>query len=352
MKTFLSAVTGIIVFITIPLNLEAADFTNDKAQQMPSQHKSITVPPTQVSLEEVLAKSQQRDAEVAYDQSILAANRNDLILAHSLIEEALQLNHSNLKYLAFATDIAFISKEYDRAEEYQTMMLLVAKSTLGLDNLRVAEVLDQLAVINIAQDRNEQARFRLQESLQLRERVLGDNHLLIISSLNKLALLAIQQQLPLVAEPLLKRSLDIARKVSGSQHNNSAILLTSLADFYQQEGRLKEAEVHYKEAISIWDNSPSYTFDRMMGQNSLGKLHLLQQKFDDARIQFEQVLSMLKNHYKSDHPYIQQAIKNIELLDAEHNRIIQKNLMYDELVRVLSFQLLKHNTDKINTTSP
>jgi len=129
-------------------------------------------------------------------------------------------------------------------------------------------------------------------------------------------------------------------------------LLTSLADFYQKGGRLKEAEVHYKEAISIWESSPSYIFDRMISQNSLGKLYLLQQRFDDAYIQFEQVLFLLKKYYKSDHPYVQLAIKSIQLLDAEHNRITQKNLMYDELVRVFSFQLLKYKKDKANTTLP
>jgi len=180
MKTFLKALTGFIVLITVFLNLEAADFANNKAQQIRSQHKYITVSPALAFLEQVPAKSQQQDAKVAYDLSILAANRNDLILARSFIEEAIQLNHTNLEYLAFATDIAFISKEYNKAEEYQVMMLLVAKSTLGLDSLRVAEILDQLAAINVAQGRNEQARFRLQESLQLREKVLGNNYLLII----------------------------------------------------------------------------------------------------------------------------------------------------------------------------
>ncbi len=165
--------------------------------------------------------------------------------------------------------------------------------------------------------------------------------------MNKLALLATSQQHPTVAEPLLKRSLDIARKVSGPQHSNSALLLASLADFYQKEGRLEEAELHYQEAISIWKKIPNDAPDRMMSQNSLGKLLLGQQRFDDARLQFEQVLLLLKQHYKQDHPYIQQAIENIKVLDAEHKRSIEKNLMYNELVRVLTFQLSQYKPDAL-----
>ena len=281
----------------------------------------------------------QDDAKRAYDLSVVAANNNNLILARRYIEDAIKHNYSNLDYLAFATDIAFIAKDYDKAEEYQVMMLLVAQSTLGLDDLQIAEILDQLAAINAAQKRNEQAKFRLLESLALREKVLGQNHLLVISSLNKLALLAARQNAPDIAEPLLKRSLDIARKVSGPKHGNSAVLLASLGDFYQKEGRLKEAESHYKEAISIWENKPDYSPDRMLTQNSLGQLLLRQQRFDDAYKQFEQVLLLLKRHYEPDHPYVQQAVKNIKTLEAEHKRITEQELIYDELVKQLTLHL-------------
>lgn len=338
-KNYLKAIAGLIVFITISMNLEAATFL--KSENNKSQAE-VLEPSEQMS-----TKKEPHDAKTLYDLSILAANRNDLTLARNLIDEAIRLNHSNLDYLAFATDIAFIEKKYDKAEEYQVMLLLVAQSTLGLSTLLVSDILDQLAAINIVQERYEQARFRLQESLQLREKILGNNHLLIISSLNKLALLATRQQHPTVAEPLLKRSLDIARKVSGRQHGNSAILLASLADFYQNEGRLEEAEVHYKEAISIWETLPSDTPDRMLSQNSLGKLLLGQQRFDDARLQFEQVLHLLKQHYKKDHPYVQQAIENIKILDAEHKINLEKKLMYNELIRMLSFQLSQYRSDNL-----
>ncbi len=43
--------------------------------------------------------------------------------------------------------------------------------------------------------------------------------------------------------------------------------------------------------------------------------------------------------------YIKQALENIDILDAEHERMIEKNLMYNELVRVLTFQLSLYKPD-------
>lgn len=353
MGVCLKKVVRIIALVTVFMSLEVAVSAdtrrNERKQIQIGEMVSFTEksPPEQLRI-----NNNQQAAEVAYNLSIAAANRNDLTLARTLIEEAIQLNHLNLDYLAFATDIAFVKKEYDKAEEYQVMMLLVARSTLGLNDLQVAVILDQLAVINMAQEHYEEARYRLKEGLQLRERMLGDNHLLIILSLNKLALLAIGQKLPTIAEPLLKRSLDIARKVSGPHHSNSAVLLAGLADFYQSEGRLEEAEVHYKEAISIWVKSPHDQSSRLISQNSLGELFMNQQRFDDARLQFEEVLFQLKQYYKKDHPYIQQAIENIALLDAEHKRNMEQKLIFDELVRLLSFQMSHYKGDETNITPP
>jgi tetratricopeptide (TPR) repeat protein len=257
------------------------------------------LPTTSVAfLEQVRVNSRQQAAEAAYNLSIIAANSNDLILARTHIEEAIQLNHSNTNYLTFAADIAFIKQDYEKAEEYQLRVLGIIRSARRFDDLQVAVILDQLGYIYVAQELYEEAESRLQESLQLREKILGESHLQIVLSLNKLASLAVHQERPIVAESLLKRSLDIAREVSGPRHANSATMLANLADLYLRE--------------AAW------------------------QRFDDARLQFEQVVFLLKQNYRQDHPYVQQAIRNLTALDAERGNDVEQERMYDELVRVFS----------------
>jgi tetratricopeptide (TPR) repeat protein len=208
----------------------------------------------------------------------------------------------------------------------------------------VAVILDQLGSIYVAQELYEKANSCLQESLHLREKLLGYSHLQIVVSLNKLASVAVRQENPTVAEPLLKRSLDITREVSGLRHANRAAMLANLADLYLRETRLEEAEVLYEEAISIWADSPGDPLRQAIGQNSLGQLFLSQHRFDDARIQFEQVLFLLMQNYRQDHPYVQQAKRNLTALDAERGSNVEEERMYDGLVREFSKHYVNVNS--------
>ncbi len=381
MKNYLKTVAGIVALTSVSTCLQAtasADISNHEERQIRLQSremiseidgsnknaaasdnqsqsktiKALSPSTSEVFLEQVRVNSRMQAAEAAYNLSILAANRKDYTLARTLIEESIQLNQSNPNYHTFAADIAFLTQQYDKAKAYQLKVLEIARSSPGFDDLQVAMILDQLSAIYVKQEDYEKAKSSLQESLQLREKLLGDRHLLVAMSLNKLASLAVRQQRPTVAESLLKRSLDIAREVSGPRHANSATMLANLADFYQSEARLEEAEALYKEAIAIWGDSPVDPLRRAVGQNSLGRLFLSQRRFDEARLQFEQVLFLLKKNYTQDHPYVQQAIRNLTDLDAKRESNVEKDRMYDELLRELSSRLPKHKGVSADNTPP
>ncbi len=381
MKNYLKTVAGILVLTSVSTGLHAtvsADISNNEGPQMflqprettsdidgsnknvvasdnQFQSKTIEVPSPLTSkafLEQVRVNSRMQAAEAAYSLSILAANRKDFTLARTFIEESIQLSQSNPNYYTFAADIAFLTQQYDKAIAYQMTVLEIARSAPGFDDLQVAMVLDQLGAIYIVQEDYEKAKSSLLESLKLREKVLGDRHLQVAMSLNKLASLAVQQERSTIAESLLKRSLDIAREVSGPRHVNSATMLANLADFYQSEARLEEAEVLYEEAISIWVDSPVDPLRRAVDQYSLGRLFLSQRRFDEARLQFEQVLFLLKQHYTQDHPYVQQAIRNLTDLNAERGSNAEKDRMYDELLREFSSYLPKYRGVTADITPP
>ena len=381
MKKYLKTVAGILVLTSVSTGLHAtvsADISNNKGLHMFSQSrettsdidgsnknvvasdnqfqsKTIEVPLPSTSkafIEQVRVNSRMQAAEAAYNLSILAANRKDFTLARTFIEESIQLSQSNPNYYTFAADIAFLTQQYDKAIAYQMKVLEIARSPPGFDDLQVALILDQLGAVYVVQEDYENAKSSLLESLQLREKVLGDRHLLVAMSLNKLASLAVRQDQSSVAETLLKRSLDIAREVSGPRHENSATMLANLADFYQSETRLEEAEVLYEEAISIWADSPVDPLRQAVGQNSLGRLFMSQRRFDKARLQFEQVLFLLKQNYTPDHPYVQQAIRNLTELDAKRESNVDNGRMYDELLRELSSRLPKNKGVTADNTPP
>jgi len=381
MKNYLKTAAGIMALTSVSMSLQAtvsADINNDGELQirsqthevMPeidalnknavasdnqSQGKIVGLPSlstSEVFLEQVRVNSRMQAAEAAYNLSILAANRKNFTLARTFIEESIQMSQSNPNYYTFAADIAFLTQQYDNAIAYQMKVLEIARSAPEFDDLQVAMILDQLGAVYVVQEDYEKAKSSLLESLQLREKILGDRHLLVAMSLNKLASLAVKQERSTIAESLLKRSLDIAREVSGPRHANSATMLANLADFYQSESRLEEAELHYEEAISIWLDSPVDPLRKAVGQNSLGRLFLSQQRFDEARLQFEQVLFLLKQNYTQDHPYVQQAIRNLTDLDIKRESNAEKDRMYDELLREFSSRLTKNKGVTADNTSP
>jgi len=296
--------------------------TSSKTNKMTNKSQSQAVKMQRSSasktlLEQLRVNSRQQAAEASFRLSIIAADRRDLPTALKLIEEAVQLSKLNQKYLTLASDMSFITQKYDKAEEYQLTLLQIVESKQNPDALKIAVAQDQLAAIYFAQERYENTKSSLQQSLHLREKVLGQSHLLVVVSLKKLAALAVRQQHTDVAELLLTRALKIVRKVSGNRHADSAAMLANLADLYQSDKRLEEAELLYKEALSIWDESPGNPLRQATGQNSFGKLLLRQRRYNDARAQFSNALVLLKQNYSQNHPYVQQAIKNLTVVDAK-----------------------------------
>lgn len=369
MKPFLLA-AKIILFTSLSTGLQAASFaasdddtlqarsqpdetasehdaagSNTATSNHQSQDKSLKVgslPSYELFLEQVRATSKQQAAEAAYNLSVLAVSRKDIAKARTHIEESVQLDQSNPIHLAFAADIAFMTQQYDKAASYQMTLLEMARAEPGVDDLQLADILDQLGAIYFAQEDYGKTHSSLTESLQLREKVLGDTHLLVALSLNKLASLAIRQHQPYIAESRLKRALDIARDVSGSRHANTATLIASLADLYHGVARLEEAEGLYEEAISIWRDSSAEPLALAVCRTALGRLLLKQQRYEGAHLQFEQALHLLEQNYTEDHPYVQQAIQNLTKLDAERTRSERGDAMYDELVRELSVRSPTH----------
>ena len=339
---------SIILFtslISVAHAMTNAEGKRPAASESHAQGKAVELlsqPSSELFLEQVRVNSKLQAAEAAYNLSILAANHKDLALARKLVEESIQLNSSNPNYLMFAADIAFLMQDYDKALTYQMRVLEMARSMPGIDDQRLALILDQLGAIYFKQEDYEKARSSLMESLQLREKMPGENHLQVAISLNKLASLAVHQGQSDVAEALMKRTLNIVREVSGSRHTNTATMLAKLADFYQSEARLEEAEALYEEAISIWHESTADPLSLAACQTSLGRLYFSQHRFDDARFQFEQTLLLLKQNFAQDHPYVQQAISNLNKLDAERKRNAESGAMYNELLRELSARSHKH----------
>jgi tetratricopeptide (TPR) repeat protein len=292
-------------------------------------------------LEQVRVNSRRQAAEAAFNLSVIAAGRMDFTLAGTLIEEAIQLNPSNLDYLRAAAGIAYSTREYDKAEEYQLTVLEIARSALGPDDLRVAAVLDELGIVYVAQNRYSEAESLLKQSLAIREQGSGKMHPSIAGSLNNLAGFAMQGGRFDEAEQLLKRALHILETSVDTDPSDTAMAMHNLGDLHANQKRFSEANALYQRAMLVWKEAPAK--DRLelaATLNELGSFYHSQQRLDEAKPQFELVITLLSGDFGQDHPHVRTAMSGLDYLKIDREKRSEvkdfSQKMFDELRAQLS----------------
>ena len=300
--------------------------------------------PSEEFLKQVRVNSRRQAAGAAFNLSVIAAGRNDFASARSLIEEAMQLSPSNPDYLRAAAGIAYSTREYDKAEKYQVMVVEIARSALGPDDLRVAELLDELGTVYAAQTRYSEAESLLKQSLAIREQGSGKLHPSLAGSLNGLAGLAMQGGRFDEAEQLLKRALHIFETSVDTDPSDTAMAMHNLGDFYANQKRFSEAKVLYQQAMLIWADIPAK--DRLelaVSLNELGSFYHSQQRLDEAKPQFELVITLLSGDFGRDHSYVRTAMSGLENLKLDRERRSEVKAFSQSMFDELQAQLSKHN---------
>jgi tetratricopeptide (TPR) repeat protein len=309
-----------------------------------SQSSSVEMPSPAVSeafLEEVRVNSRRQAAEAAFNLSVLAAGRKDFTSAGTFIDEAIQLNPSNPDYLRVAAGVAYSIREYAKAEAYQVMVLEIARSALGSDDLRVAVIMDDLGVVYVAQNRYSEAESLLKQSLEIREQASGKMHPLLAGSLHDLAGFAMQDGRVDDAEQFLKRVLHILEESVDKDRSDAAMAMHNLGDFYVNQKRFSEAKALYNRAVLIWEETPAK--DRLELAailNELGSLYHSQERLDEAKAQFELVMTLMSGDFGQEHPYVKTARSGLESLKIDRERRSEvkdfSQKMFDELQAQLS----------------
>ena len=91
----------------------------------------------------------------------------------------------------------------------------------------------------------------LEQALEVGRRALGSQNVRVAQSLNDLGVLQRELGNPAAAEPLLRESLETRRQLLGNEHPDVAITLVELARVLKDRGRLAESEAPTREALAI-----------------------------------------------------------------------------------------------------
>ena len=125
----------------------------------------------------------------------------------------------------------------------------------GLEDLRVADAANDLAVVYANSGRPLEAELLFSRALTIGEKGLGADHPGVGATIQNLGILYATQERYREAEPLLKRSLAINLKEYGGKHVRTALSLKTLSSFYAIQGQLGEAERLIQKSLAILEES-------------------------------------------------------------------------------------------------
>ena len=125
----------------------------------------------------------------------------------------------------------------------------------GLEDLRVADAANDLAVVYANSGRPLEAELLFNRALTIGEKGLGSDHPGVGATVQNLGILYATQERYREAEPLLKRSLAINLKEYGGKHVRTALSLKTLSSFYAIQGQMGEAERLIQKSIAILEES-------------------------------------------------------------------------------------------------
>lgn len=142
-------------------------------------------------------------------------------------------------------------KDYAGAETAYTRALTIYTSTRGADDLRVADLLDQLATVLFEQQpRRSLAGPLFYRAWAVREKLLGSDHPAVANSLHHLAFGLYADNVAL-AIPILLRAMEIREKAFGHDHPLVAESLKAMAVLYDTHDRRDLAIPLYQQALTI-----------------------------------------------------------------------------------------------------
>lgn len=140
------------------------------------------------------------------------------------------------------------------AERLLTAALTQAEK-YGLEDLRVADAANDLAVVYANSGKPLEAELLFNRALVIGEKGLGPDHPGVGATVQNLGILYATQERYREAEPLLKRSLAINLKEFGGKHPRTALSLKTLSSFYAVQGQMGEAERLIHKSLAILEES-------------------------------------------------------------------------------------------------
>jgi tetratricopeptide (TPR) repeat protein len=198
-----------------------------------------------------------------------------------------------------------------------------------------ASVRDTIGTTLQGLGRSAQAEPNLRKSLALRRAALPAGHRSIADSLNNLGVLLLAQNELAEAEPILREALAIKRAALPAGHPGIADGLSNLAGLLQEQNKLPEAEPLFREALAIRRAAlPAGHPSIALGLNNLAVLLLTQNKLAEAEPFMREALQIRRAALPAGHPDIADGLTNLAGLLQDQNKLAEAEPLYREALDI------------------
>ncbi len=175
---------------------------------------------------------------------------------------------------------------------------------------------------------------------------MGDNHPRTATSLNNLAGLYQAQGRYKEAEPLYQQALAIRQKQLGDNHPDTARSLNDLAGLYHVQGRLSEAELLFQQALAIRQKQLGGNHPITGSSlNNLARLYFTQGRLSEAEPLFQQALAIVREQLGDNHPDTASVLDNLALLYQAQGRYAEVEPLYQQALAIRQEQLGDNHPD-------
>jgi eukaryotic-like serine/threonine-protein kinase len=248
--------------------------------------------------------------------------------ARSLLLEALEIRRSHLpdpheEIGEVLFMLANVMGE-DRKVEFLREALATYVATVGENDYRVANTMNDLALSLEQEGELEQALNLMEGSARLHEELLGLEHPRTLMLVNNLAGVHRDQGRLEVAEPLYRKVLEVKDRMGVERNVAYAHPLYGLGRVLMEKGEAAEAERLLLEAVEIlsrYQNPIVYN----IALSTLGECLLLQGRISEARPLIADSLPVLEERFEEGHPEVVRARNRLEgLLVRERDPRVQR----------------------------
>jgi eukaryotic-like serine/threonine-protein kinase len=283
------------------------------------------------------------------------ANLGLFSLAHGLAQTALEnrqgtLGPENPKTLQSMNQLGWILDREGRdneAEKLTRQSLAIEKRVLGSEDTLTLEAMDNLAVILEKQGEYKEEEALERELVAIRRRRFGPENLSTVRSMANLATSVRLLGRTAEAEQMYRNTLEIEQRVLGREHPQTIATMHNYANLLDEQGHYAEAEKLYRETLAIESRvlGPDHpdTADTMM---TLGNaLAYGPGNTAEAEALYRKSLAIQQRVLGPDHPATIRALEGLANVLSTEGHYAEAEKLHRQILSIRQRTLAPEHTD-------